>query len=73
MAPPNHFVEDRQRGAFFGLAVGDDADTTGAVCGQIAGACWGCSSIPKEWLEGLVRSEMIEDALSRLITAFQTP
>ena len=28
---------DRQRGTF----LGDDADTTGAVCGQLAGAYWG--------------------------------
>ena len=27
-------------------------DTTGAVCGQLAGACWGESGIPVEWREG---------------------
>ena len=26
--------------------LGDDADTTGAVCGQLAGAYWGESGIP---------------------------
>jgi ADP-ribosyl-[dinitrogen reductase] hydrolase len=28
--------------------LGDDADTTGAVCGQLAGALWGESWIPSE-------------------------
>jgi ADP-ribosyl-[dinitrogen reductase] hydrolase len=28
--------------------LGDDADTTGAVCGQLAGANWGESGIPEE-------------------------
>ena len=26
--------------------LGDDADTTGAICGQLAGAFWGESNIP---------------------------
>ena len=47
--------------------LGDDADTTGAVCGQLAGAYWGESGIPAEWLEGLVRPEMIEKALRGLL------
>ena len=46
-----------------GLAnLGDDADTTGAVYGQWAGAYWGESGIPREWREGLARSDMIEEA-----------
>lgn len=47
--------------------LGHDADTTGAVCGQIAGAYWGESGIPSEWLDGLARRELIEEALGRLI------
>ncbi|MGO8748787.1 MAG: ADP-ribosylglycohydrolase family protein [Thermoguttaceae bacterium] len=46
--------------------LGDDADTTGAVCGQLAGAYWGESGIPKEWREELARPEMIEKALRGL-------
>ena len=46
--------------------LGDDADTTGAVCGQLAGAYWGESGIPGEWLEGLARKDMIEQALEGL-------
>lgn len=33
--------------------LGGDADTIGAVCGQIAGAYYGFSSIPKKWLEAV--------------------
>ena len=43
--------------------LGDDTDTTGAVCGQLAGACFGESGIPTEWLEGLAEREMVEKAL----------
>lgn len=46
--------------------LGDDADTTGAVCGQLAGACWGESGIPSEWRRGLARVDLIERALARL-------
>lgn len=49
--------------------LGDDADTTGAVCGQLAGAYWGESGIPEEWLERLARRDMIEDALTGLLGA----
>jgi ADP-ribosyl-[dinitrogen reductase] hydrolase len=33
--------------------LGDDADTTAAVCGQVAGAFYGASGIPARWLERL--------------------
>ncbi len=40
---------------------GDDADTTGAIAGMLAGARWGTSVIPKRWLKALeagARSEI---------------
>ena len=33
--------------------LGDDADTTAAIAGQIAGAFWGRSGIPAHWLQKL--------------------
>jgi ADP-ribosyl-[dinitrogen reductase] hydrolase len=39
--------------------LGDDADTTAAVCGQIAGAFYGAAGIPAHWLEKLCRREEI--------------
>lgn len=47
--------------------LGDDADTTGAVCGQIAGACYGESGIPTHLLEGLGGRKMIEAVLTKIV------
>lgn len=33
--------------------LGGDADTVGACCGALAGACWGLSAIPRRWKDGL--------------------
>jgi len=49
--------------------LGDDADTTGAVCGQFAGAYWGLSGIPTAWRRDLARRDMIDDALDGLLRA----
>ncbi len=49
------------------MNLGDDADTTGAVCGQLAGAYWGESGIPVEWRDGLARRDMIEKGLQGLL------
>ena len=40
--------------------LGDDADTTAAICGQIAGAYYGDIAIPENWLRQLVMREEIE-------------
>jgi ADP-ribosylglycohydrolase len=47
--------------------LGDDADTTGAVCGQLAGAHWGESAIPPDLLSGLAGRELLERALRGLL------
>ena len=39
--------------------LGDDADTTAAICGQVAGAYYGESGIPTHWLERLVMCKEI--------------
>ena len=49
--------------------LGDDADTTGAVCGQLAGAFWGESQIPEPLRSGLARMDMIEEALAGILGA----
>jgi ADP-ribosylglycohydrolase len=46
--------------------LGDDADTTGAICGQLAGAYWGESSIPESLRFGLARMDLLERALAGL-------
>jgi ADP-ribosylglycohydrolase len=47
--------------------LGCDADTTGAVCGQFAGAFWGESGIPGSLRSGLARYDMIEKALAGIL------
>ncbi len=38
-----------------------DADTIGAVCGQIAGAYYGYDAIPERWLESILKRDLIEE------------
>jgi ADP-ribosylglycohydrolase len=47
-------------GALLAVNLGDDADTTGAVYGQLAGAYYGEGGIPAAWRERLVMRERIE-------------
>ncbi len=46
--------------------LGDDADTTAAVCGQVAGAYYGESAIPARWLERLTMAAHIRGLADRL-------
>lgn len=46
--------------------LGDDADTTAAIAGQIAGARWGWSGIPSAWREQIVAAERIGAIAGRL-------
>lgn len=46
--------------------LGDDADTTAAVCGQIAGAYYGAEGIPSRWLARLALLEEICELADRL-------
>lgn len=46
--------------------LGEDADTTAAVTGQIAGAVYGASAIPTEWLGKLAWRERIEKLADEL-------
>ena len=52
-----------EEGALLAVNLGDDADTTGAVYGQLAGAFYGGAGIPARWLERLhLRAEIGEMA-----------
>jgi ADP-ribosyl-[dinitrogen reductase] hydrolase len=48
--------------------LGDDADTTAAVCGQIAGAYYGESGIPASWREKLALGQEMRDIADRLMS-----
>jgi len=49
--------------------LGDDADTTAAIAGQLAGARWGASAIPVPWREKVVASERIVSLACGLFAA----
>lgn len=46
-------------GVLVAVNLGDDADTTAAIYGQLAGALYGAGDIPPEWLDRLVMREQI--------------
>jgi len=53
-------------GALLAVNLGNDADTTAAVYGQIAGAHYGLDGIPAAWRERLALRELITDYAARL-------
>ena len=48
-----HRADSFREGALLAVNLGDDADTTGAIYGQIAGAHYGAQSIPPAWRQRL--------------------
>lgn len=50
---------------------GADADTTGAICGMLAGAYYGMEGIPQRWLKKIDRAVIaeIETATEKLVAA----
>lgn len=61
-----HNSDNFADGARMAVNLGDDADTTGAVYGQIAGAYYGASGIPERWKNVLAMRDTIEDFATRL-------
>lgn len=53
-------ASDFREGALLAVNLGDDADTTGAVYGQLAGAYYGSGGLPSEWVEVLALRPLIE-------------
>ena len=62
-------TDDFASGALAAVNLGDDADTTGAIYGQIAGACYGIDGIPARWRERVAWSAAIDDLARRLFSA----
>ena len=62
-----HDAVDFRQAVLRAVNLGDDADTTGAVCGQLAGAWFGESGIPAEWRNDLAGKDQIDPILQRLI------
>jgi ADP-ribosylglycohydrolase len=51
--------ESFESGCLMAVNLGDDADTTGAVYGQLAGAYYGESGIPDGWIAKLALKDLI--------------
>ncbi len=60
-------TEDFETGALAAVNLGDDADTTGAIYGQLAGAYYGIDAIPDGWLSKLAMSERIIELADGLL------
>lgn len=55
-----------EEGCLLAVNLGDDADTTAAVYGQLAGAHYGERGIPERWRERLAKRELLEAYADRL-------
>ncbi len=55
-----------REGCLLATNLGDDADTTAAIFGQIAGAYYGVEGIPPDWFEKLTMRDLIEDHARKL-------
>ncbi|MGF7046030.1 ADP-ribosylglycohydrolase [Paenibacillus sp. DS2015] len=55
-----------EEGALLAVNLGNDADTTGAVYGQIAGAFYGYSGIPTSWCNKLAKKELMDQYIQEL-------
>ena len=56
-----------EKGALLAANLGDDADTTAAVFGQLGGAFYGVDAIPAKWLAKLAMRELIEQMADDLL------
>ncbi len=61
-----HHSENFRHGALLAVNLGDDADTTGAIYGQLAGAWYGIHHIPTEWCAAISHSELVHEFAIRL-------
>jgi ADP-ribosylglycohydrolase len=71
-----HTTDTFEDGALAAVNLGDDADTTGAIYGQLAGALYGVDAIPAHWREVIVMGDAIlalADALYDLAHTIEPP
>ena len=61
-----HKSHDFREGALLAANLGDDADTTAAIYGQIAGAHYGAEGIPAEWRKRLTMAAEITSTADSL-------
>ena len=62
-----HHSTTYRDGCLLAVNLGEDADTTAAIYGQLAGAYYGESGIPAEWRSRLAAWPVINDLANRLV------
>lgn len=61
-----HHSQSFEQAVLMAANLGNDSDTVAAVTGQIAGAKWGASAIPKKWVDRLSHCDIIVDMAQKL-------
>lgn len=61
-----HATHDFEQAILMAANLGDDADTTAAITGQIAGALYGVEGIPRQWLATLHQADLIAGFAQRI-------
>lgn len=61
-----HRADSFREGCLAAVNLGDDADTTGAVFGQIAGAFYGYPGIPEPWRSRVAHHDLIDSFARRI-------
>jgi ADP-ribosylglycohydrolase len=67
-----HHSQSFAQGCLLAVNLGDDADTTGAVYGQLAGAYYGAEDIPASWRQQVAMRELIETLATQLFELAQS-
>ena len=67
-----HHSTTFEEGCLLAVNLGDDADTTTAVYGQVAGAFYGYRKIRRDWREKVARRDVIEKFARRLFECRDT-
>ena len=67
-----HKAENYKDGCLLAVNLGDDADTTAAIFGQIAGAHYGLDGIPLRWRERVVHRSLIFELADGLLRSAGT-
>lgn len=67
-----HGADDFRSAVLRAANLGDDADTTAAIAGQLAGARWGASGIPDDWRSRLTMADRLVSLADNLF-AQQSP
>lgn len=62
----HHNSNSFEEGCLLALNLGEDADTTDAIYGQLAGAYYGESWIPEKWRDKLASCELIQKFSEKL-------